>query len=64
MHFPDWQIRHPVTLHSREFGTMDYDDDVQKIELTVIHKDAEPSVWERLGLWPDQDEEDFDEEDC
>ncbi len=39
-----------------------YDDDVERIELTIIHKDAEPDVWTRLGLWPDQDEDDEEEE--
>ncbi len=41
------------------------DDEVEKIELTVIHKEAVPDVWTRLGLWPDQGEEEFDDgEDC
>jgi len=38
------------------------EDDVERIELTIIHKEAVPDVWTRLGLWPDQedDEEDFE----
>ena len=43
----------------------DDDDDVERIELTIIHKEAVPDVWTRLGLWPDQDDdEDLDEEEC
>ncbi len=42
----------------------DDDDDVERIELTVIHKEAPPDVWTRLGLWPDHDEEDLEEEEC
>lgn len=40
----------------------DDDDYVERIELTVIHKEAEPSVWDRLGLFPDEDED--EDEDC
>ena len=40
------------------------DDDVQRIELTVIHKEAEVDVWTRLGLWPDQEDDELDEEEC
>jgi len=45
----------------------DHDEDldeehVERIELTIIHKDAPPDVWTRLGLWPDEDEEDDDTE--
>jgi len=34
------------------------EDHVERIELTIIHKEAVPDVWTRLGLWPDEDEED------
>ncbi len=40
------------------------DDDVERIELTIIHKEAVPDVWTRLGLWPDEDDEDEDDLEC
>ncbi len=42
----------------------DDEDDVQKIELTIIHKEAVPDVWTRLGLWPDEEDDDEDELEC
>lgn len=39
----------------------DDDEHTDRLELTVIHKEAEVDVWRRLGLdpaFPDEDEED------